>query len=172
MMCSVQSTAEKHRSAQTLILVYACPFAAKKIPAVPQRDAPIHWFRHIAPYINEHRGKTFVLYLGSDAITSEQLVGLIHDIALLQTLGVRLVLVHGAREAIDAALERDGYLSSFHRGDRITTSGLLGVVRDSIAALRLKLERLLSMGLPNTPMRGARLRVVSGNFVTAKPRGG
>ena len=50
--------------------------------------------RNSAPYINAHRGKTFVLMFGGEAIEEANFANIIHDIALLNSLGVRLVLVH------------------------------------------------------------------------------
>ena len=42
---------------------------------------------------------------------------------------------------------------------------------NAVGSIRLQIEALLSMGLANSPMYGARIDVVSGNFVTAKPYG-
>ncbi len=134
-------------------------------------STPIHWFRNIAPYINTHRGRTFVVYLGGNALEQDTLLHLIHDIALLQTLGIRLVIVHATRTAIERALADHGLAGKKHRHIRITDSESLEVVRSATAAQRVQLESYLSMGLPNSPMRGARLRVISGNFVTARPVG-
>ena len=67
----------------------------------------IAWFRHTGPYIKAHRGRTFVIYLGNGALESTALITLVHDLALLHSLGVKLVLVHATRSAIDAALPAD-----------------------------------------------------------------
>lgn len=136
----------------------------------PGRDY-IRWLRNTAPYINAHRGKTFVLMLGGDAARHENFANIIHDLALLNSLGVRLVVVHGARPQIDERLQRAGLASSFHNGLRITDSETLEHVKDAAGSLRSQIEALLSMGLPNSPMQGSRMRVCSGNFVTAKPIG-
>ena len=130
----------------------------------------IAWFRHTGPYIKAHRGRTFVIYLGNGALESQGLLTLIHDVALLHSLGVKLVLLHATREAIDAALPAD-QTAQFHDGVRITDDLTLAVASETAARQRVQLERLLSMGLPNTPLTGARLRVLSGNVVTAKPIG-
>lgn len=131
----------------------------------------IDWFRHTGPYIRNHRGRTFVIYLGNGALESDHFASLIHDLALLHLLGVRLVLVHATRGAIEQSLTSLGIDSQLHRGIRVTSSDVLSVVRDVTAAQRLQLESRLSMGLPDSPMRGARLRVLSGNFVAARPIG-
>ena len=130
----------------------------------------IAWFRHTGPYIKAHRGRTFVIYLGNGALESQGLLTLIHDVALLHSLGVKLVLVHATREAIDTGLPA-GQAAQFHDGVRITDDLTLAVASETAARQRVQLERLLSMGLPNTPLTGAHLRVLSGNVVTAKPIG-
>jgi amino-acid N-acetyltransferase len=118
-----------------------------------------------------HRGKTFVLMLGGEVALDENFANIIHDIALLESLGVRLVLVHGARPQIAARLEAAGIESHYHNDVRVTDTQALEHVKDAAGSLRAQIEALLSMGLPNSPMQGSRLRVCSGNFVTARPLG-
>ena len=130
----------------------------------------IAWFRHTGPYIKAHRGRTFVIYLGNGALESAGHATLIHDLALLHSLGIKLVLVHATREAIDAALPTDQQ-AQFHDGIRITDDLTLSLAIEAAARQRVQLEQQLSMGLPNTPLTGARLRILGGNVVTAKPIG-
>ena len=89
----------------------------------------------------------------------------IQDINLLAALGIRLVLVHGARPQIEAALKAGGQRSRFTKGQRITDDAALVAVKHAAGALRVELEALLSQGLPNSPMAGADIRVASGNFI-------
>ncbi len=131
----------------------------------------IRWFRNTAPYINAHRDKTFVLMLGGEVAQHQNFANIIHDIALLNSLGIRLVLIHGSRPQIDQRLQQAGVSSEFHDGVRITDNDTIDHVRDAAGALRTQFEALLSMGLPNSPMQGSSIRVCSGNFVTAKPMG-
>lgn len=131
----------------------------------------LQWFRHTSPYINAHRGKTFVIGFGGEAVAHENFHHLIHDFALLNSLGVRLVLVHGASRQISERLAMRQISSVFKNGLRITDAPAMECVNDAVGTLRLKIEALLSMGLPNSPMHGARIRVCSGNFVTARPVG-
>ncbi|QIB65695.1 amino-acid N-acetyltransferase [Kineobactrum salinum] len=138
--------------------------------STPNRDH-IRWFRNTAPYINAHRGRTFVLMLGGEAAVDANLATILHDMALLHSLGVRLVLVHGARPQIDERLEHAGIPSDYHEDMRITDTAAMPHVADAVGTQRAQLEALLSMGLPNSPMQGARMRVCSGNFVTARPLG-
>jgi len=133
--------------------------------------AHIRWLRNTAPYINAHRGKTFVLMMEGAVAQHENFPNIIHDIALLNSLGVRLVLIHGSRLQIDQRLQRAGLESAFHEGMRITDNAAMEHVKDAAGSLRAQIEALLSMGLPNSPMQGSRMRVCSGNFVTARPLG-
>ena len=109
--------------------------------------------------------------LGGEVALHENFSNIFHDIALLNSLGVRLVLVHGSRPQIAQRLERAGQETAFHSGMRITDTATLEHVKDAAGSLRAQIEALLSMGLPNSPMQGAGIRVCSGNFVTARPMG-
>ncbi|GAA3561371.1 MULTISPECIES: amino-acid N-acetyltransferase [Marinobacter] len=131
----------------------------------------LHGFRHSSPYINTHRGRTVVLSISGDAIAHDNLINIIHDLTLLSSLGIRLVITFGARSQIQRRLDQAGESSRFHRGLRITGEGQLPLVLEAIGGLRSHLESQLSMGLVNSPMHNARIRVSSGNFVTARPVG-
>jgi len=109
--------------------------------------------------------------LGGEVAQHANFPNFIHDIALLNSLGVRLVLIHGSRSQIDQRLQRAGLESAFHDDMRITDNAALEHVKDAAGSLRAQIEALLSMGLPNSPMQGSRMRVCSGNFVTARPIG-
>lgn len=127
--------------------------------------------RHCAPYINMHSGKTFVILLGGDTLAAEHIDGIISDIAILQSLGIKIVIVFGAKPQIDAALAESGIHSKFHRHLRIADAKTFKIIKRVCGELQLELTSKFSMGLTNTPMQGSRLSVVSGNFVTAKPIG-
>jgi amino-acid N-acetyltransferase len=137
----------------------------------PLKVNPVAWFRASAPYINSHRGRTVVLAFGGEAVDDRSFPDLIHDIALLHALGVRLVIVHGSRPQIDRRLERAGIDPQYVNGLRVTDTRSLPHVMEAAGCTRVAIEALLSMGLANTPMQGARLRVASGNYVVAKPYG-
>lgn len=143
-------------------------------PAEPTQSTTlqyVHWFRHSAPYINAHRNKTFVIMFDGEAVLHDNFQHIIHDIALLHSLGIHLILVHGARPQINLNLATSQISTPFHRQRRITTRESLSCVMNAVGSIRLQIEALLSMGLANSPMYGARIDVVSGNFVTAKPYG-
>ena len=128
-------------------------------------------FRASAPYIHAHRGRTFVVVVGGEAFGAPGLRPMLHDVALLLSLGVRVVLVAGARPQIDAGIARRGHRSHYAGGLRVTDEIALECVKEAAGTNRVELEALLSMGLPSSPMAGASVRVAAGNFVTARPIG-
>ncbi len=128
-------------------------------------------FRQAGPYINAHRAKIFVIAFGGEAVADDKFPALIHDIALLHSLGIRLVLVHGARPQIEDRLREAGLEQRYVHGLRITDETSLPCVKQAMGSVRIRIEARLSMGLPNSSMHGARIRVASGNFVTARPLG-
>lgn len=142
----------------------------KKTQKLNSEDV-IHWFRNASPYVNAHRGRTFVLVFGGEAVMDARFDTLIHDIAILNSLGIRLVIVYGARPQIEKRLQREKIQTRCHNGLRITDKVTLECVKEAVGSIRVEIEARLSMGLANTPMAGARLRVASGNVVTAKPLG-
>ena len=131
----------------------------------------VNSFRNAAPYINTHRGHIFVIAFGGEAIEGPHFHNLIHDIALLYSLGVKLVLVHGARPQVETRLKRIDSNIRYSEGLRVTDDTALAAVKEAVGCVRVEIEALLSMGLANTPMSGMHLRVASGNFVIARPMG-
>jgi len=131
----------------------------------------VNWFRNSSPYIHAHRNRTFVIFFGGSAVTEPDFDNLIHDFALLRSLGVRLVLVHGIRPQIDEQVTEHGNTPQFHHYLRITDATTLQYVKQAAGLVRVEIEALLSMGVSGSPMAGAKIRVASGNFVTAKPLG-
>lgn len=131
----------------------------------------VAWFRSVAPYVNLFRGKTFVIAFGGKAISGPLARTLAYDVNLLAALGIRLVLVHGARPQIEEELREKGLASIYHGRYRVTDAAALDCVIDAVGSVYLEIEALLSQGLPDTPMANSTIRVVGGNFITAKPVG-
>ncbi len=128
-------------------------------------------FRSVAPYVNLFRGKTFVIAFGGKAISGSLARTLAYDANLLAALGVRLVLVHGARPQIEEELREKGLESVTHGRYRVTDAATLDCVIDAVGSVYLEIDALLSQGLPDTPMANSTIRVIAGNFITAKPLG-
>jgi amino-acid N-acetyltransferase len=131
----------------------------------------VQWFRNTSPYINAHRGKTIVLLLNGESIADPNLPNIIHDIATLSSLGAKLCIVFGARPQIESKLSEHQIESVIKLCHRVTSDTALPHIKDAIGSIRIQLEALLSMGLPNSPMHGADIRISSGNYITAQPVG-
>ena len=131
----------------------------------------VEGFRHSVPYINTHRGKTFVIMLGGEAIEHENFSSIVNDIGLLHSLGIRLVVVYGARPQIDANLAAHHNEPLYHKNIRVTDAKTLELVKQAAGTLQLDITARLSMSLNNTPLQGAHINVVSGNFIIAQPLG-
>ena len=137
----------------------------------PRNTELTKWFRQSAPYVNAHRGHTFVLMLSGETIAHPHFANTVSDIALLNSLGIRLVLVFGAKPQIEQKLRHEGCATRFHRHHRVTDNQAFTLIKQIIGQVQLEITANLSMGLINTPMQGVSLNVVSGNFVTAQPMG-
>lgn len=117
----------------------------------------VEGFRHSVPYINTHRGKTFVIMLGGEAIEHDNFSSIVSDIGLLHSLGIRLVVVYGARPQIDANLAAHHHEPIYHKNTRVTDAKALELVKQAAGLLQLDITARLSMSLNNTPLQGAHL---------------
>ncbi len=131
----------------------------------------VPWFRSVAPHIHRHRGKTFVVGVAGEAIAAGKLQNLAHDLALIQAMGVRVVLVHGFRPQVNEQLQAKGHVAKYSHGIRVTDAVALDSAQEAAGQIRFEIEAAFSQGLPNTPMAGSTIRVMSGNFLTARPVG-
>ncbi len=131
----------------------------------------VPWFRSVAPYIHMHRGKTFVIGLAGEAIAAGKLPHIAQDLALILSMGVKIVLVHGFRPQVNEQLRLKGHEARYSHGIRITDEVALDCAQEAAGQLRYEIEAAFSQGLPNTPMAGSTVRVISGNFITAMPVG-
>jgi len=141
------------------------------MPATASPADFVAWFRSVAPYINAFRGKTFVIAFGGEVVADGKFVELAHDFNLLAALGIRLVLVHGARPQIEQHLAKNQLEDAYHQGIRMTDAETMQCVKEAVGRVRVEIEALLSLGLANSPMANADIRVAGGNFITAQPIG-
>ena len=137
--------------------------------AFPHTFVP--WFRAVAPYIHAYRGKIFVVAVAGEMIAAGKLNTFVQDLSILHAMGIKLVLVHGFRPQVNEQLAAKGHVSRFSHGTRITDPVALDAAQEAAGQLRFEIEAAFSQGLPNTPMANATVRVVSGNFLTARPVG-
>lgn len=153
----------------------SCLQSSSSQPATNVSDSPesrfVRWFREVAPYVHDFRGKTFIIGFGGELIRDGVLNALIQDLSLLSSLGIRLVLAHGSRPQVNEQLAVKGYRMQFGRGTEPTPPEALECAKEAAGEIRLDIEAAFSQGLPNTPMSHAQIRIISGNFVTARPVG-
>src|SRR6187551_3246396 len=113
----------------------------------------VHWIRAAAPYVHAFRGHTFVIAFGGEVVADESFLGVVHDLNLLHSLGVKLVVAHGCRPQVEAILTAQNIPSRYANGIRITDNDAMDCVLEAAG------------------QAGARNRVSSGNYLTAKPMG-
>ncbi|AUT59112.1 MULTISPECIES: amino-acid N-acetyltransferase [Paraburkholderia] len=147
------------------------PASSSDSEALLQHAQFVDWMRSVAPYIHAFRNKTFVVGFGGEVVHQGLLNALVSDIALLQAMGIQIVLVHGSRPQVEEQMSLHGVESEFSHGMRITNARALESAKEAAGEVRLDIEAAISQGLPNTPMAHAHISVVSGNFVTARPVG-
>ena len=128
----------------------------------------INWFRSAAGYIDAHKGKTFVVSLCDGAISSENLEKIVSDCILLNTLGVRLVIVFNGDQRIQNKL-----LSEWaeFKGKRITRFSQIALLSEVIGSIRNELEATFMSHSFHLPGGKKEILLTSGNFVKAKPLG-
>src|SRR5512144_70274 len=146
------------------------PLAAPTAHSATTR-AFVQWIRLAAPYIHAFRGKTFVIAFGGEVVADDTFLGIVHDLNLLHSLGIHLIVVHGSRPQIEAILAQQNIPSRYEFGLRVTDAETMDCVLEASGQVRSRIEAMLSLGIANSPMAGARIRVSSGNFITAKPLG-
>lgn len=127
----------------------------------------VQWFRQSTPYVNMHRGKTFVIMLDGDTIASPNFINIISDISLLHSLGIKLIIVFGARVQINELLALHNIEPLYHKNIRITDPHTLDLVKQAVGKLNYDITARLSLRLPHSPV----LNVVSSNFILAQPIG-
>ncbi|CAI5533074.1 unnamed protein product [Closterium sp. Naga37s-1] len=141
----------------------------------------VRWFREAWPYIQGHRGSTFVIVVPGDVVANRQIFdSILQDVALLHGLGVRIVLVPGSHVQINDLLEERGVASVFHGAYRVTDTEALAAAMEASGRTRVDIEAKLSRGpvIPVLRRHGESekwhevgISVASGNFVHAKRRG-
>jgi amino-acid N-acetyltransferase len=72
---------------------------------------------------------------------------------------------------VNEQLKAKGHAARYSHGMRITDEVALDSAQEAAGQLRYEIEAAFSQGLPNTPMAGSTVRVISGNFITARPVG-
>jgi len=122
----------------------------------------VNAIREVLGYLGRYRGEVFVIKIDDSLLEEPLFPLLIRDVVLLHRMGIKVVIVPGARCAIDAALAAAGRSSSYHDGVRITTEDDLGHAMSAAAGVSNHVLSLISEN-------GA--QAVSGNWVRARTLG-
>lgn len=133
-----------------------------------QTQPLVAWLREAGPYIEQFRGKTFVVLLSDSDQTESSVSRLVEDLVLLNALGVHLVLIQSTRHAIDSYITEQGLQSAYHGHRRITDQSLLKRIVDLVSQNRLTFRGLFMRAQHRNRGKSS---LISGNFVSAKPLG-
>ncbi|MBA56353.1 MAG: amino-acid N-acetyltransferase [Pseudomonadales bacterium] len=137
-----------------------------------QEPSPyVNGFRSSIPYINAHRGKTFVVAFPGEAVDAPRFPQLIQDVVLLHSLGIRVVLVHGARPQIDQRLQESQLPIQIEYHRRVTDLNSLHAVTEAIGRTAIQVQSQLVQSMAAAHLNPANSVVSTGNYVVAKPYG-
>jgi amino-acid N-acetyltransferase len=131
----------------------------------------VAWFRSVAPYVNEFRGKTFVVVFDGEIMAGERSAEFFRDFNLLVNIGVKLVIVHGVYPQIKLRLKEANLRSKYIKGLHVTDDVTLNLIKETVGQIRIEIEALLSKGLSKPPMANSTIRIINGNYITARPIG-
>ena len=118
--------------------------------------------RGILQYIPRFREKTFIISVDGAIITDENFANILLDVAVLRSLNIRVVLVHGAAAQVKALAEEQHVKASDFDGSGITDAETLKLALT--AANRLTHEILEGLSAND-------LRAASSNAIIAHPDG-
>src|SRR5512132_4713481 len=96
----------------------------------------VQWIRLAAPYIHAFRGKTFVIAFGGEVVADDTFLGIVHDLNLLHSLGIHLVVVHGSRPQLEALLAQQNTPSRYASGLRVTDAETMDCVLEASGQVR------------------------------------
>ena len=86
------------------------------------------------PYLQEFRGKTFLIKVGGSAMDDPALVRrLLRDVVFMEVAGINPVIVHGGGKAISAAMQESGLEAKFVGGQRVTTDEAMDIVEKTLS---------------------------------------
>lgn len=131
----------------------------------------VHAFREAAPYIHYLRDKTLVIGISSELLNSTTLLTLAADLNLLASLGVRLVLIFDAESQIQVQCHQYHHPIQHIHGRLLVNQHMVNLAKQICGGLYFDFQAAFSLGFAHSPQRNPRLRLSSGNFISAKPMG-
>lgn len=121
----------------------------------------------ILQYIPKFQNQTFVIFISGAILQQGKLQEFARQIAILHSLDIKIIIVHGSRPQISALLAQEGLKYHKYRNLRITTPEILTLVQS--ASWKLSYEIL--QALSNSHVTGFSIAPIIGNFVKAKGMG-
>lgn len=122
---------------------------------------------HALPNIQMYRKKTVVVKYGGNAMVNDELKeAVMHDLVLLSTIGIRIVLVHGGGPEINKLLDKMNIESRFVDGLRVTDKETVDVVQMVLAG---KVNKDLVCQIGNMGGHAIGLSGLDGNMLECKP---
>ena len=111
-------------------------------------DKFVEFFRQASPYIVNHHGSVMVVVIPGEVFVAKDILqGIVQDVALLQSLGVRVVLVLGSNKQVEEGLVDRGIVSEVVDGYRVTTPEALEVAMEAAGRNSVLTQALLSRGI-------------------------
>jgi acetylglutamate kinase len=108
-------------------------------------DQKAHILAEALPYIRAYHGKTLVIRFGGPAMADPALkAGFARDVALLRSVGMKPIVVHGGGWRIDELMRQMGIESRKHRGVRLTDERTLNIVEMALSELNQELTGLIN----------------------------
>ncbi|MCB1085834.1 MAG: amino-acid N-acetyltransferase [Verrucomicrobiae bacterium] len=118
--------------------------------------------RGILQYVPQFRGRTFVVALDGEIVASKNFSNILLDLAVLRSLNVKVVLVHGAAFQIKTLASRRGVELSNSDGTGVTDDATLEVGLDAITRLTSSVMQSLTT---------LKIRAATANAIIAHPAG-
>lgn len=124
------------------------------------------------PWMTTWSGRTVVVKIGGNAIAdaeSQVAIKMAEDVALLHTLGLRLVVVHGGGPQISTLAQALNHQPVFHQGLRITDPEMMRIVQMAMAG---QVNPMIVGMVANRGVRCVGIHGTDGDLLTARPRPG
>ena len=130
-------------------------------------ESKAHIIAEALPHIQKYRKKTIVVKYGGNAMINNELKeAVMHDLVLLTTVGIKVVLVHGGGPEINKTLYKIGVESKFVDGLRVTDQETIDVVQMVLAG---KVNKDLVCQIGNLGGHAIGLSGMDGNMIKCKP---
>lgn len=130
-------------------------------------ESKAHIIAEALPHIQKYRKKTIVVKYGGNAMINNELKeAVMHDLVLLTTVGIKVVLVHGGGPEINKTLSKIGVESKFVDGLRVTDQKTIDVVQMVLAG---KVNKDLVCQIGNLGGHAIGLSGMDGNMIKCKP---